>query len=235
MIKFAPLAAVLVFAIVAGTYVHGIVSDRWSPQNSEQLDGFTECIPNLPKNIGEWEGIDDKIGDKEFALTNCTAYVSRRYINKNTGGVVSMYAVSGTARHITIHSPDWCYQGAGFKMDAKPAQYSIDCGAGGVPEFLTAVFRKPDPSGSGNQSVLRIFWTYSDDGKWLGPEWAKAYFAGKKALYKIYLICPTDPSNTALEESIGIPFAKEAFAEFNQALFPSGSDSPLPVDSDLDE
>lgn len=223
MMKFVPMAVVISIILGAGTYLHGIASDRWEPQDSELLGTFTECIPNLPSTIGGWEGTDDKIADKEFDLTNCTAYVSRRYVNKGTGQIVSVYAVSGSARHITIHSPDWCYQGAGYKMDKDPEQTTIDCGNGLNPEFLTAVFRKPDPSGSGQQQALRIFWTYSDDGDWKGPAWAKAFFAGRTALYKIYLIAPANPNDTEIASSSAVPFAKDAFAVFNQALFDSNS------------
>ena len=112
--------------VCGGTYVNGLFTDRFHETNSELLDQFTNRVPNLPLQVGPWVGKDQKIPDKDFALTNCTAYVSRPYLNRATGDAVSVYVVSGTARHITIHSPDWCYQGAGYKMETrKPEQVTI--------------------------------------------------------------------------------------------------------------
>lgn len=223
MVKFLPLGAVLVLALSAGTMYHAKLTDRFSPQNSELLGQFTERIPQLPNVIGDWEGTDELISDKEFSLTNCTAYISRRWVNKKTGKVVSTYVVSGTARHITIHSPDWCYQGAGFKMDDQPSNFDIayEDGAKSATS-LTTVFRKAIPNQAGAENVLRIFWTYSDDGTWLGPNsWggAKAFFAGRPALYKIYFTSNASGKDPAASLSPVMDFAQDAFPTINRVLF----------------
>ncbi len=220
MKQFIILGVIAVVLIGVGTYVQGIYSERWTPMDSEQLDQFAECVPLVPTKIGDWEGADDSLTEKEFAATNCKAYVSRNYRNSATGEEVSFYLVAGTARHITIHTPDWCYQSAGFVMDGDIETYTLPID-GKSTEFATAVFRKPsreDPSG---QQALRIFWTYSDDGNWQGPasaNYAKVVFARKPALYKVYLIGPA----TAANESPANPFAREAFPILNRVLFTGG-------------
>jgi hypothetical protein len=211
------LIAVVVVLIGTTTVVQGIFTDRWVPRDSARLRRFTDRVDKIPKVIGLWEGEDDEVDPKEFKRTNCTKCISRRYTNRQTSEKVSLYVVSGTARHITIHTPDWCYQGAGFKMEGKPAQYTMDMG-GEVPnpEFATAVFRRPDPVSPAASEGLRIFWAYSDDGQWRGPDWAKVYYAGRPALYKMYLIGPA--TNTP-EESPANAFAKDAFPILSRILF----------------
>ena len=224
------LSALLPFVVAAlivggGTYVNGIFTDRFGETNSELLDQFTERVPVLPLRIGLWEGRDQVIPDKEFELTDCTAYVSRPYVNQQTGEGVNVYVVSGSARHITIHTPDWCYQGAGYKMETrKPEHTVIDCENSEAlpkdPEFLTSSFRKSNPADPSRDQVLRIFWTYSDDGNWQGPSWAKRTFAGRPALYKIYVISDvTNASDTSIEASPAQAFVKDALPKFNEVLF----------------
>ncbi len=221
MAKFAPLGVVLFLVLGIGTYLHGKYTDRFQPAQSELLDDFTRRIPELPIKFGDWRGVKQEIADKEFKATNCTAYLSAQLEDRKTGDMVSLYVVSGTGRHITIHSPDWCYQGAGYKMENKPEKYTIDCGPSmpSPPEFLTAVFRKEDVANPANSQALRIFWTYSLDGNWVGPAWAKTYYSGRPALYKIYIICNVTGRDPSASASIANRFAKEMLPLYNKVLF----------------
>jgi len=213
--------------IAAGAYYQGIITERWIPQNSEMLEEFTKSLANVPPAISDWEGVDETIPDEEFKLTNCTGYVSRRYTNKSTGAEVSVYLVAGTARHITIHSPDWCYQGAGFKMEGAKRPYSVDCGPQMEldPTFSTATFVKATPEG---MQRLRILWSYSDDGHWEGPDKHKYHFAGKPALYKVYLIASVTGEDLSVESSQAAEFAASFMPVLNETLFGSAA-SPAEV------
>lgn len=207
---------VVVTALVGvGTYYQGLYTERWVPQNSELLQLLSTNLESSPDQFGEWISEATPLSDAEFELTGCRAYDSRLFKHKRTGREVSVYVVSGTARHITIHSPDWCYVGAGFKMEGKPSPYSIPLEDGTDAEFLTTTFMKTDATG---QQRLRIFWAYSDDGKWIGPDVAKTYFAGRPALVKVYLISPA-PEGEVPEESPVLDFAKEFVPLLNSRVF----------------
>lgn len=212
--------AVTLVVIAAGAYYQGTITERWSPQKSELLEQFTNSLASLPSVIGEWEGVDETIPDEEFKLTNCTGYVSRQYTNKSTGDTVSIYLVAGTARHITIHSPDWCYQGAGFKMEGAKRPYTVSCGSQMPtdPTFSTATFAKNTPEGF---QRLRILWSYSDDGKWDGPNNHKFHYAGRAALYKIYLISQEVGDDLSVESSLATKFATVIMPVLNESLFQS--------------
>ena len=50
--------------------------------------------------------------------------MSRTYRNRD-GQIVNVYLVTGSARHVTIHTPDWCYVGAGYDIiGGEPQQYT---------------------------------------------------------------------------------------------------------------
>ncbi len=211
-------AIVAVVVIGIGTVMQGKYSERWTTMTSEVLDNFTACVERFPRVLGDWEGKDDPpISDEVWEKTNCTAYISRNYRNKKTGAEVSCYLVSGTAKHITIHSPDWCYVGAGFTLQGEIQDHTVKLPSGSDmedPEFATAVFIKEEGMTSGG---LRIFWTYSDDGVWKGPtssNWAKASYGGRPAMYKIYLVAQPVAAN----ESPCNDFVRDLFPRINENL-----------------
>ena len=139
-----PLAVIATVVIAIGTLYQAKYSERWAPLSSEELEQFTSHVERLPRVLGDWTGKDDPpIEEDVWKRTNCTAYVSRVYQNAKTGKQVSLYLVSGAAKHITIHSPDWCYVGAGFKLQGDIENHVIKMPSGSGmedPEFATAVF-----------------------------------------------------------------------------------------------
>ena len=112
--KYVPFAVVLV-VLTVGTLIEGKYSNRWGEAQSERLDAFTERLKAVPKVVGDWEGVDELINEEEFKASHCAGCISRTYTNRE-GQRVNVYLVCGSARHVTIHTPDWCYVGAGYTM-----------------------------------------------------------------------------------------------------------------------
>jgi len=206
--------------MAGGTYYQAILTDRFEPQTSEKLDRFTNALENVPIQIGDWHGVDTEMSETEWKATNCTGYVTRTYTHKDTQQLVSVYVVAGTARHITIHSPDWCYQAAGYVMQGKIKPHTVDCGPDMEtnPEFSTASFVFEEPYA---KPPLRILWSYSDTGKWEGPKYHKVHFAGRPALYKVYLTTPLRDASEPIDSSVAVQFAKEFMPVLTGSLFDS--------------
>ena len=216
--KYAIPLIIVAVILAAGTYVEGNKSDRWGDAKSEKLDRFTELVTTVPIQIGDWVGRDDEINQEEFEASNCTACISRTYTNTE-GQSVNVYLVSGTGRHVTIHTPDWCYVGAGYDKVEDPHQYKIQMGAADSdndPEFLTTVFRKEDPL---SKQEIRIFWSFADNKNWAGPKQPKAVFGGRPAMYKVYLITDANDVGWAIESNPTINFVKEFMPIVNDILF----------------
>ena len=220
-LPFAAIVTVL-FVLGVGTLIEGKLSDRWGRQSSEKLAIFSKRLQTVPKEFGDWKGIDDEVNQEEFKASNCEACVSRTYTNRD-GQQVNMYLVSGSARHVTIHTPEWCYVGAGYAKEDDPRQYTVTEveGIEAQPEFLTATFRKEDKD---RRSRLRIFWTFSDDGKWRGPRMPKPAFAGRSALYKMYLITELN-HGIVTDDEPQIGFVRDFVPILNQILFESNDET----------
>ncbi len=214
--KYVPFAVVLV-VLAVGTLIEGKYSDRWGRADSEKLNQFTERLELVPVKIGEWEGTDETINEEEFKASNCDGCISRTYQNRE-GQRINVYLVSGSARHVTIHTPDWCYVGAGYEMMDDAKAYTIDKvpDLDPQPEFRTTVFQKEDPL---RTHRIRIFWSFSDDGKWRGPAMPKPTFAGRSALYKVYLITDLDQVNDEIERNPTLEFVRQFFPVLNRVLF----------------
>jgi hypothetical protein len=224
-----PLTLILVI-LLAGTYVQGHRSDRWGRASSERLIEFTERLKDVPMQVGDWVGRDEPVKEDEFEASNCEGYVSRTYRNRE-GQEVNVYLVSGKALHVTIHTPDWCYVGAGYEKHGDPVQYELPVEGMEVnPEFLTTTFVKEEPL---SKHELRVFWSFSDDGTWKGPRIPKAEFSGRPALFKIYLI--TDLSQVkddGIETNPSFEFAKAFMPEINKILFGKKDEPIAPVEPD---
>ncbi len=221
--KFAPFIVVAVILTV-GTVLEGKLSDRWGQAKSERLAEFSKRLESVPLQVGDWQGVDQPVDQEQFKLSNCDNYVSRTYTNRD-GQSVNVYLVSGSARHVTIHTPDWCYVGAGYNMVYEPQQYNIEKveGVPEVPEFLTTQFLKETPIST---ERIRIFWGFSDDGIWHGPRMPKPTFAGKSAMYKIYMITELDEDDT-IELNPTLEFARTFLPAVHPILF--GPDGAAPA------
>ncbi|MCA9264838.1 MAG: exosortase-associated EpsI family protein [Planctomycetales bacterium] len=225
MSKYLPAAAAVVLLALSFFAHSKIIGDG---RGNERLEEFTINLDGVPAEFGDWTSVDQPLDPQEFERTHCTNYISRVYQNKKTGEEVSVYLVSGSARHITIHSPDWCYQGAGYRMQDEPEPFTVHYSDGKDATFSAAVFRKETLAGEENRMIL---WSYADEPQWDAPRLAglaKARFAGRPALYKVYLI--TVPASVAapFEESPSVGFAQEFLPILNDILFATGDEVVRP-------
>jgi Protein of unknown function (DUF3485) len=189
---------------------------------------FAKRLEKVPLDIGEWEGTDlEKMGPRERATAGISGELSRSYHNRRTGDTVSMFIVSGNHRQIAQHTPNQCYVAAGYTMMSEPSPYSVEVGPETV-DFSTTEFKKEQASGT---QLLRIFWTWSSNGKWESPTWGRVNLAGRPALYKMYL--STDEFHSggrSIERTPSLMLIRDILPVLNAALFPpsdgSTSDEP---------
>ena len=212
--------SVMLVILTVGTVVHGLLTDRFGMIVTDELEEFTSRLEHVPHEIGDWKGEDVLVDPREIAAANVTGHVSRTFTNRETGATVNMFLVCGTSRHITLHTPDRCYQAQGFRLQREPATIKLDVGRARSdsvesPEFADGLFFKEE---SGNVQQLRILWSFSDGITWQGPTEARTALAGKNALYKIYVIGP------GLEESsdrkaAAVRFLQDAIPTLQKVLF----------------
>ena len=189
---------------------------------SQEEQKFAERLENVPLVIGDWDGTDlPKMDPRERVTAGISGEFSRNYHNRRTGDTVSVFIVSGNHRNIAQHTPDQCYVAAGFNMVSEPTSYPVEVGSETV-DFSTTAFKKEQASGS---QLLRIFWTWSSDGKWESPKLGRLALAGRPALYKMYLSTDEFRTRRSVEKTPSIMLIRDILPELNAALFPTSEDS----------
>jgi hypothetical protein len=206
-----PLILCLVVVVAAGA-VHGVRTDRWSP--SPQLQHALGNLARVPPTVGDWGGEDLPYEPKDMEGAGIKGCVFRSYRNPHSREVVSVLIVCGRGGPISVHTPDVCYAGAGYRQltDAK----AKDVGVGGQRNaFWVARFGKP-----GVVPVqLEIYWAWSRDGRtWEAPENPRTALARSPALHKMYVVRQFAPGSREESADSCQEFLQRALGDFGAAL-----------------
>jgi hypothetical protein len=125
--------------------------------------------------------------------------------------------VGGLPAKIASHTPDICYQGAGYEL-SPPSAFDRRPGAGGGPAagFRTALATR----GGSHPSALRIFWAWHGPSGWTAPEDARWQYATEPTLTKLYVVRDTggvavDPDRDPCSEFLDV-----FLPELDRAVFP---------------
>jgi len=203
----------------------GLVHAYWrgafgGVDNDAVLRQFAERLQAVPLRIGDWEGKDEaEMDERERQVAGADAALARRYANTLTAQAVSLSLVSGQFRNVAQHVPTQCYVAAGFQMHNPEIQYNVETEAGPV-ECYTTVFKKDEPTGT---LYLRVFWTWSYDGKWIAPKLPRVALVGQPALYKLYFITEIPLPGQPIEQNTAVEFMRKFIPAANKALFPEPS------------
>ena len=177
MRRYVPVVLALTFVVAAGV-AHGVWTGRWGGR--ESLDEPLARLARVPASFGDWEGQDQALDERQRVRAGIEGYVLRRYRNRHTGAQVMVLLVCGRVGPIAVHTPDVCYEGAGYTRTG-----DVEGHAAGDAAFQVATFREenvPVPS------RLRVYWSWSDGGAWRAPRFPRWAFARSPALFKLYVV-----------------------------------------------
>ena len=212
--------------MVGGGYWQGRDSGRWHPVQTPSVDfaslspdweGWTATDVELPKNVREVGGID--------------GYLARNYQNLESGEVITVLILTGPGGPISVHPPDVCCAGRGYKRESKKVERLTltddepDSAPASEHEFETAVFRGPE-STAGHR--MQLFWAWSSDGVWQAPTNPRFTFARQPRLYKMYVSRTLQPGQDRNDDDACLDLMRHLTAEFER-LFPGSSGDPQAV------
>lgn len=192
--------------ILGAGYYQGKLVNRWG--ESQEMTKAMDRIKQLPESIGDWSSQSLELNAKQLQIAEVSSYVSRMYTNKKNGERVSILLIGGRPGPIAVHSPDVCYQGAGYKMGNKTLQAIRGVHEGRPPEFWVAKFTKePVPA------PLHIMWAWSAGGLFIAPDTPRLMFYRDPFLYKLYIIREA--------KSLDAPLVDEAMQQFLKEFYPA--------------
>ena len=222
MTRYLPI--VLGIALIVGLTIPQIrMTDRLSGTNVS-AEQRAKLLSLVPKDFGDWHGEDKPVDPNVQKKAGAIGAVSRDYRNARTGERVDLWLIVGHSRDVSFHTPDVCYQGAGFEARGKEnSLYPLVMP--GMPEtpMWTNTFFKEDVTG---RRLLRVFWTWynpkspenSSQVAWEAPSNPRWHFGNARALYKMYFTNEMRDQMETAEQSACLRFAKDFLPEVEKAL-----------------
>ncbi len=215
-----PILVAIAVVILSGL-VHGRVADRW--EQSAELSEALARVAKVPLDLGPWKGHERPCDPEMYARAGAGAYWMREYTHPGKRATVAVALLCGRAGRMATHTPDLCYQGAGYEMTGDPVHETIKFGADKASavqrdaiqqdaiqqraEFWTGRFVKRQA----HALELRLWWAWNDGVGWQAPEHPRWAFRGKPYLYKLYVIV----------EDAALRPEDEPMPQFLQRLLPS--------------
>jgi hypothetical protein len=204
-----PAGLAVLLVVVCGT-VHGALTGRWKPTGPGPA---VERLETVSQDLGDWKGQTLDFGGHPAA--GITGQLYRRYTNEHTHAQVTLFLVCGQAGPVSVHTPDACYEAAGYRVQT-PTKFTAKLDGAASAQFMTAQFTKTTNS---DQEHLRIFWAWSANGSWQAPDDPRVAFARNPGLYKLYLIREgTRPGERADDDPCG-ELMRLLLPELKRSLF----------------
>ena len=202
-----------ILVVIASGVVHGLWTDRWTV--SSEPAASASKLAGVAASLGDWYMSEEATLDaKEQANAGIAGYLIRRYVRSGKGNQVQMYLLCGRPGQISVHTPDICFEGAGFEFSNAP-QRKADTGQSGN-DFWVAQCAKHTTA---LPEQVRVYWAWSTTGQWQAPDNPRLSFARSKALFKLYVVHPLPPAGEAIDKDPSLDFIAQLLPELKRCLF----------------
>jgi Protein of unknown function (DUF3485) len=204
-------AGLAILLVVLCGMVHGSLTGRWEPPASPLP--LAERLGTVSMELGDWQG--QALDFDGHPAGGITGQLYRRYVNKHTGGQVTVFLVCGQAGPVSVHTPDACYTAAGYRVQT-PTKITVKLDESASAQFMTAQMTKTT---NADQQHLRIFWGWSARGSWQAPDDPRVAFARNPGLYKLYLIHEATRPGERAEDDPCVELMRQLLPELKRSLF----------------
>ena len=216
MLRIVSLLCAVVLLAASGVS-HRLWSGAWNVSGEPGISAAR--LEAVPSSLGDWEGADMEVDSRQLARAEAAGYLARRYVQRRTGAELSLFIICGRPGPVSVHTPDICYGGLGFRVEGTESRYQFEGDAEApAAEFFTANFVKADPV---VPSRLRIYWGWKAGSGWRAPSNPRLTFGGAPALYKIYLVYRPIPGAELPERDPCQDFMRDLLPELEKTLSPA--------------
>lgn len=216
MTRYLPIAAALGIILAAGA-IQGVWTDRWA--ENYDFASKQEALRAVPLKIGDWAGRDLGFDATAYSHAGIRCGLERMYVNSVTGQTITILIVGGSPGPISVHLPETCYGAAGYEVQGTRVPYVVPESSSNGPgdAFWIARFQNKKQA-IGRE--LSIHYGWSPDGHWKAPEGdARLAFAGKPALFKMYVIQEVLHGQDLTKNNACELFLHDALGPISRTLF----------------
>lgn len=202
---------VALMILIGAGLVHGLWAERW--QTSRALEEAAARVNEVPLRFGDWVGKDVPGDPAHFEQAGAQAHWMRIYTHSRTRASFLVILMCGRAGRMAVHTPEVCYQGAGFEMLDKPAALIVRSELGEeLGSLWTARFDR------GGLSELRLYWGWASTGPWEAARDPRWLFRGEAFLYKLYVSQETTGAGPGATDGPAQDFLRRLLPELRQSL-----------------
>jgi hypothetical protein len=195
-------------ALITCGVVHGFWTDRWAPP--AETAQAAERLETIPLELDDWDGevIPVKPGE---AGAGVAGWIRRRYVNRQSGAIVSLLLVCGRSGPVSIHTPEACYAANGFLINNKD-RYEI-----GVGETMwkTDAIR----TSASEETRLRLYWGWNDGTGWAASVEPRVQFVRRPVLHKLYVVREVNGANESIRSEPCEEFLRVLLPALRRTLF----------------
>jgi hypothetical protein len=214
-----PALLVGIAVVIASGVAQGLWTDRWTLSSEPEVSAAK--LAKVKTTLGDWDMAKEfPLDPREQANAGIAGYLVRTYFDNRTRSEVQICLVCGRPGHISVHTPDVCFAGAGYEFTGPPER-KTDLGQPGSAFFMAQCTKQ----GSILPENYRIYWAWNAGGHWQAPDNPRLTFARYKALFKLYVIEKLPASTVAGVSDPGhkdpaVDFLGQLLPELNRSLFP---------------
>jgi hypothetical protein len=206
-------------ALIACGIVHGYWTDRWQPP--VETEQAAARLDTIPLELGDWDGEVNEVkpGQAGAGVAGC---IQRRYLNRKTGAVVSMFLVCGRPGPVAIHTPEVCYGASGYMVGTKS---QVDVADGGDHFWQTDAIR----ASATEETRLRLFWAWNGGNGWTASPDARVEFVRYPVLHKLYVVRELSSLNETSRHEPCQAFLSVLLPALRKTVFAAGRTGVPPV------
>lgn len=208
MNRIVAFLTVLALVVASGT-VSGLWTNRWGTAVSAEQAGAR--LEQVPLSVGEWDGTDVPLTDREVKAAQFSGYLHRRYLHRKSGQVVTVLVACGRGGPMCVHTPDVCYTNSGYQQTATKA-FALD----DQTAFKVLEFRRTNVAMS---TQMRLYLAWGTRGGWAAPTNPRLSYAGQPVLYKVYASREVTKLQEDVEHDPSADLLKALMPELNRTLF----------------
>lgn len=174
-------------------------------------------LTHVPLQVGDWTAHTMPMEAAVINKARLAGCWMRQYKHAATHQEVSVVLMCGAAGPTSVHTPEWCYGGAGYDLTAEPVRCTILQDGSSPDDFWTARFTIPE---SAHKDSLRMFWAWNATGSWEAPRYPRLTYTPFPVLYKLY-VASVSPTATEDDKASCSEFIQMLLPQLRAILFPS--------------
>ena len=185
---------------------------------AEQSKNCPFPLNELPKTLGTWTAVpnsDSHLDPEISRLAGSSDHLIRAYTDSTTGEVATVLVLYGLADSVFGHTPEICYNAAGYKVVSPPADRQFAVSDSSTPVQYRGFYVARQ--GVASTEYSEVIWSFWHAGSWwpdVSARWK--LFRYSPGMFKVQIQRPA--SGLSLENFSSEPLLVEIVKEINSRI-----------------